>query len=677
MTTWKKTGKYGALLALAAAGGFSDSAAAEPKPNIVFIMCDDMGYGQLGCYGQKMIRTPHIDRMAQEGLRLTDYYAGTSVCAPSRCALMTGKHVGHAFIRGNKEYSTGQEPIPDEAVTVAEKMKEAGYRTALVGKWGLGYPGSEGDPNRQGFDLFFGYNDQKRAHTYYPGWIWRNDEKFELGAKDTSAGYSHYALTREARRFIEDNQNQPFFLYLAYTIPHAHLEIPADDPCFLQYQKEDWPEKQKVHAGMISRMDEDVGGILKLLQDTGLAEETLVVFTSDNGPHREGGAIPEFFNDSGPLRGIKRDMYEGGIRVPFIARWPGTIKPGQVSDHLAAHWDLMPTACELAGVTAPEDTDGISYVPLLKGNAGDQKQHDSVYFELHWPDRRGMRMGSWVAVQQAVASDSDSLGIELYNLAEDPAQQNNLASLYPEKVAGFIKRFQEVRAPSALFEFGTPRPKSQPAPVIQAKPLSLDAPGQGRVINIDLSRKAQTGPAGNALPGVIGIAQPVWNAVGSVQPVAGLKDQNGTPTSIRFDLDDGAVRFMAGGSPSAFFHSYAFLSGKGAPGPERQSGFVIGGLDPSKTYNLYCYAAWAHITAGSEFRFSGTNGDSWTDWQLVDGAPSGSSVPFSDGHSYAVVKGVVPDANGVLLGQWKTTLRGGSTANRGMFNALQIEEINR
>jgi arylsulfatase A-like enzyme len=676
MTTWKQTGKTGALLALLAAGGFAAPAAAEPKPNIVFIMCDDLGYGQLGCYGQKMIKTPNLDRMAQQGLRLTDYYAGTSVCAPSRCALMTGRHVGHSYIRGNMEYPTGQEPIPDEAVTVAEKMKEAGYRTALVGKWGLGYPGSEGDPNRQGFDLFFGYNDQKRAHSYYPGWIWKNNQKVELGARDTSEGYSHYALTREARRFIQDSRDQPFFLYLAYTIPHAHLEIPGDDPCFLQYQNEEWPEKQKIHAGMISRMDEDVGGILDLLRETGLAERTLVVFTSDNGAHREGGAIPEFFNDSGPLRGIKRDMYEGGIRVPFIARWPGTVAPGQVSDHLAAHWDLMPTACELAGVTAPEEIDGISCVPLLKGDVENQQQHDSVYFELHWPDRRGMRAGSWTAVQQAVSGNPDAGDIELYNLETDLAQQNNLAEHYPEKVAEFKKRLAAAHLPSDIFVFGRSKQNSRPAPppAQEIRPAGRSEESL-RVINIDLSRKGQSGPAGHFLPGVAGGEHPVWNTVGSVQPVTGLKDQTGAQTSVGFDLNDDPVLFGAGGPSNTFFHTYAMLTAQGTPGPQRQSGFRLSGLDSSRACNLYCYATWSHITAGSEFRFSSDQGVSWSDWQLVDGVPSQAAAPFSEGHSCAVFKGVAPDANGVLLGQWRTTLQGGSTANRGMFNALQIEEI--
>ena len=302
------------------------------QPNIIFIMADDLGYGQLGVYGQQQIKTPRIDQMAKDGLLLTDYYAGTAVCAPSRCALMTGLHVGHTFIRGNYEVKAtetnepGQLPIPDSTITVAEKLKDAGYATACIGKWGLGYPFSEGDPLNQGFDYFYGYNCQRHAHSYYPGWLWKNHEKVSLGARGTAEGYSHYRLTEEARTFIETNQDQAFFLYLAYTIPHSHIQIPATDPNYTQYLGEDWPTVQKRLAGMISLMDQDVGGLIDLLNDLDIAENTLVIFTSDNGPSKSGGVIQDFFNDSGPLRGIKRDMYEGGTRVPFIAYWPTVMK---------------------------------------------------------------------------------------------------------------------------------------------------------------------------------------------------------------------------------------------------------------------------------------------------------------------------------------------------------------
>jgi len=430
--------------------------AADKKPNIVYIMCDDLGYGQVGAYGQTMIKTPRLDKMAAEGLKLSDYYSGTSVCAPSRCALMTGKHVGHCYIRGNKEYPTGQEPIPAATITVAEKMKEAGYSTALIGKWGLGYPGSEGEPNKQGFDYFFGYNDQKHAHNHFPSFILKNDEKIQLkNGKGKELEYTQYMLTSEAKQFITNNKENPFFLYLAYVIPHAKLQIPGEDECFKMYEKESWPLNQKKHAGMISRMDKDIGSIMDHLRSLGLDKDTLVVFTSDNGAHQEGGAKPEFFKDSGPLRGIKRSMYEGGIRVPFIAWWPGTIDAGRESAHMGAHWDLMPTACEMAGVSAPAGIDGISYLELLKGNEKAQKKHKYLYFELHSPTKRGIRKGDWVCLQEkTTALDPSKDKIGLYNLKEDLAQKNDLASQYPEKVAEFKKLFLEAHTPAKYFEFG-------------------------------------------------------------------------------------------------------------------------------------------------------------------------------------------------------------------------------
>ncbi len=433
--------------------------AAQTKPNIIFIMADDLGYGQLGCYGQEMIKTPRLDQMAAEGLRLTDYYAGTAVCAPSRCSLMTGRDVGHAYIRGNAgdPGKKGQRPLPAETITVAEKMKEAGYATAIIGKWGLGHASNEGDPLKQGFDFFFGYANQARAHEYYPGWVFKNDQQFQLGAKDTAEGYSHYAMTTEARGFIAENKSNPFFLYLAYTIPHAKLQIPASDEMLEQYADKDWPQNQKIHAAMISRLDADVGGLMDLLKELGIAENTLVAFTSDNGPHAEGGAKPKFFNDSGPLKGIKRHMTEGGVRVPFLAWWPGVVNPGQTSNHIAAHWDLMPTACELAGVASPE-TDGISYVPLLQGKS--LARHKSVYFELHDPTRRGIRVGDWTAVQMATtAIDPDVDGkVELYNLKDDLEQQNDLARKYPEKLSEMKQLLKQAHQPNDYFYFGKPKP---------------------------------------------------------------------------------------------------------------------------------------------------------------------------------------------------------------------------
>lgn len=459
-----------ALVVTLCAGLLIQVSGAQEKPNIIFIMADDLGYGQVGAYGQKDIRTPRIDQMAEQGLLLTDYYAGTAVCAPSRCSLMTGRHVGRTYIRGNYEikatetHESGQLPIPNETVTVAEKMKEVGYATAVIGKWGLGYPLSEGDPLYQGFDYFYGYNCQRHAHDYYPGWLWEDHEKVSLGKKDTVEGYTHYRLTEKARGFIREHAEaeQPFFLYLAYTIPHSDIEIPASDPMVKQYAGEDWPKVQKIMAGMISRMDADVGGINDLLKELRIDENTLVIFTSDNGPATAGGVIHDFFDDSGPLRGIKRNMYEGGVRVPFVAKWPGVIEPGRTSDHIAAHWDLMATACELAGVAQPGDTDSISYVPLLKGDCEVQQAHDYVYFELHWPTKRGLRQGDWVAVQERTTTVDPNVGkIELFNLKDDLGQERDVASQYPERVEHFKRLFAAAHEPSKHFVFGKGRPNAK------------------------------------------------------------------------------------------------------------------------------------------------------------------------------------------------------------------------
>ena len=326
-------------------------------------------------------------------------------------------------------------------------------------KWGLGYPLSEGDPINQGFDYFYGYNCQRHAHNYYPGWLWKNHEKVELGARDTVEGYSHYRLTTEARNFITESKDQPFFLYLAYTIPHSHIQIPASDPNYTQYLDEDWPSVQKRLAGMISLMDQDVGGILDLLKDLEIDKNTLVIFTSDNGASRSGGVIEDFFDDSGPLRGIKRDMYEGGTRVPFIAHWPTVIEPSRISDHVGAHWDLMATACEMAGIELQNGTDSISYLPLLKGDLDKQKIHDYIYFELHWPTRRAVRKGDWVAVQNNTSTrDPEVNPTQLYNLKEDLAQEHDRATEYPEKLNHLRQLLEAAHAPSDHFVFGRGRP---------------------------------------------------------------------------------------------------------------------------------------------------------------------------------------------------------------------------
>src|ERR1044071_8571849 len=329
------------------AAGASGSDAA--KPNVIFILADDLGYGDVGAFGQKLIKTPNIDRLAAEGTKFTQAYAGATVCAPSRCNLMTGKHSGHAYIRGNREIKPeGQEPMPADTFTIAHLMKKAGYTTGIVGKWGLGKPDSDSVPNKMGFDYFFGYNCQLQAHEYYPDHLWRNFDRVPLDGKT----YSHDLMASEALDFVRRSQDRPFFLYLAFTIPHQKLQVPELAP----YENESWPQNLKTIAAMITRMDRDIGRLMSLLKELGLDEKTLVIFNSDNGAvYRD-----STFNHSGPLRGYKRDMYEGGLRSPSIARWPGKIKAGATSEQVWTFWDVMPTLGELVGQKPPADIDGIS-----------------------------------------------------------------------------------------------------------------------------------------------------------------------------------------------------------------------------------------------------------------------------------------------------------------------------
>ena len=405
-------------------------AKAQGKPNIIFILADDLGYGDPGCYGQKKIKTPNIDRLAAEGMVFTQCYAGSTVCAPSRCSLMTGMHTGHARIRGNARV-----PLEPGDVTVAEILKPAVYNTAIIGKWGLGNEGTAGVPNRHGFDEWFGYLDQVHAHNYYPEYLWRNQRQWQLrGNADGRKGqYSHDLFTRAALNFIRINQKHPFFLYLAYTIPHANnelkdkgMEVPGDAP----YSKEDWPQQEKNKAAMIARLDVDVGKILEKLKELKIDQDTILFFSSDNGPHKEGGVDPKFFQSSGPLRGIKRDLYEGGIRVPMIVRWPGRIKAGSTQDQVWAFWDFMPTAAELAGVKPPKGIDGISVVPTLFGMK-QTNQHDFLYWEFHERGfQQAVRAGDWKAIKPGTDKP-----LELYNLKTDPAERENVADQHPEVVA--------------------------------------------------------------------------------------------------------------------------------------------------------------------------------------------------------------------------------------------------
>ncbi|MGE5294103.1 MAG: arylsulfatase [Solirubrobacterales bacterium] len=415
------------------------------KPNIVFILADDLGYGDLGCYGQTLIRTPNLDQMAAEGMRFTDHYAGSTVCAPSRCCLMTGLHTGHAYVRGNTEIRPmGQLPLPAETPTLPRMLQQAGYTTALIGKWGLGGPGSSGTPNNQGFDYFFGFLCQRHAHNHYPAFLFRNDERVPLrnvvegdspdgtGVATSKVEYAYDLMEEEALGFVEANKDRPFFLYLAVTLPHANNEAGRNGmevPDFGEYAEKDWPQAEKGRAAMISRLDRGVGRLLRRVKNLGLDENTLVFFTSDNGPHREGGSDPNFFASSGPLRGIKRDLYEGGIRVPLIARWPGRIEAGAVTDSVSASWDFFPTLAALVDGQVPANTDGVCMTPTLLGGRRKQEQHEYLYWEFH---ERGLaqavRWGQWKAIRLP------SGALELYDLATDLGETADVAADHPDVV---------------------------------------------------------------------------------------------------------------------------------------------------------------------------------------------------------------------------------------------------
>ena len=446
-------------------------------PNIIYILADDLGYGDLGCYGQKKIETPHLDQLALDGIRFTRHYSGSTVCAPSRSALMTGLHTGHTPVRGNQEVQPeGQWPIPDTIQTMAELMKEAGYVTGAFGKWGLGYPGSEGDPVKQGFDRFFGYNCQRYAHRYYPEYLWDNEEKFFLEGNDWSRteSYAPDLIQQKAIEFIRDNSDTSFFAYLPIVIPHAELIVP-DDEIYREYLGT-FPEtpyaggpgadygpemviamycsQENPHAtfaAMVTRIDRYVGEIVKVIGELGLSGNTIIMFSSDNGPHLEGGADPVFFNSNGGLRGFKRDLYEGGIRVPFIVKWPGTIEPGRVSEHPSAFWDLVPTLADVTGFEY-EGSDGISFLPELLNQ--EQPKHPYLYWEFHeMGGKQAILRDQWKAVRLQAGRDPNG-PLELFDLESDPNEEHNVAQSNPELVRDFSSMMEQVRTPSAQFNFG-------------------------------------------------------------------------------------------------------------------------------------------------------------------------------------------------------------------------------
>ncbi len=457
-----------AALALVAASAVPSPAADAPRPpNVVFILADDLGCFELGCYGQTLIKTPHVDKLAAGGMRFTRFYAGNNVCAPSRCALLTGKHMGHATVRNNKEAAgkaEGQFPLRADDVTFPELLKAKGYATGAMGKWGLGMWDTPGSPLKHGFDLFVGYNCQRHAHSHYPTYLYRNAERFDLPGNDGAGGptYSHDVFEKEALAFLDAHKGGPFFLYLPFTVPHVAVQVPADslaeyegklgpDPAYdgkKGYRPH--PHPHAAYAAMVSRMDRTVGRVADKLKALGIEKETLVVFTSDNGgTHNVGGADSTFFRSAGPLRGLKGSMYEGGIRVPFVAAWPGVIKPGTTCDVPYYFPDVLPTVCQLAGADVPRGLDGVSLLPALKGE-GTPPAHDFLYWEsAGYGGQQAVIEGRWKGVR--VALGKGVVKTELYDLAADPGETTDVAAGHPAELARVERRMKEQHTPSAAF----------------------------------------------------------------------------------------------------------------------------------------------------------------------------------------------------------------------------------
>lgn len=467
-----------AVLLLLSCKNQSAKIADSAKPNIVFILADDLGYGDLSCYGQKHFQTPNLDKMAAGGMLFAQHYSGTAVCAPSRCSVMTGKHTGQTAIRGNKEWKPeGQFPMAGSEITVAELLKQAGYVTGAFGKWGLGFVGTEGDPNQQGFDEFYGYNCQRLAHNYYPGHLWDNQQKVEIteNGGDKFEVYAPELIHQRALQFIEKNKDKPFFLFYPNVIPHAELLLPEEN--LAEYRGKFLPEKEfkgaepgsagfregpygsqseshAAFAAMVTLLDKQVGEILGKLKELGLEKNTLVIFSSDNGPHKEGGADPDYFDSNGLLKGHKRDLYEGGIRVPMIAFWEGKIVAGSISEHISAFWDFLPTVAEVAGVQASENIDGISYLPALLGK--EQKQHEYLYWEFHESEgRQAVRKGDWKLVSYQVLNPEKTT-VQLFNLAEDISEENDVAEKHPEVVKELSELMKTARTDNLDFPFQLP-----------------------------------------------------------------------------------------------------------------------------------------------------------------------------------------------------------------------------
>lgn len=456
-------------------------------PNIVYILADDLGIGDLGCYGQKTIKTPNIDKLAAQGILFSNHYSGSTVCAPSRSVLMTGLHTGHTAIRDNRggvgiEGGEGQVPMDANSLTIAEVLKQKGYATGAFGKWGLGFIGTTGDPNKQGFDEFFGYNCQAIAHRFYPEYLWHNDKKVFLPGNDwtNTVTYAADVIHNKALEFIEKNTKSPFFLYYPSTIPHAELIVPNDEILKrhlgkyveVPFTKEKarkgaaygpdidikgyCPQEnpKATYAAMVERLDKHVGEVMAKLKALGIEKNTLIMFSSDNGVHQEGGMDPEFFNSNSFYRGSKRDMYEGGIKTPMVAMWPDKIKAGSITNHISAFWDVFPTISEIVKGSSQKKVDGLSFLPTLAGGKM-QKTHDYLYWEFHAMNgKQAIRQGKWKAVRLNVLIKVKAI-TELYNLEEDPSETINLATKYPEKVREMELLMDKSHTESQLFPFYT------------------------------------------------------------------------------------------------------------------------------------------------------------------------------------------------------------------------------
>ncbi len=487
------------LLALLLSAGYLSAGYMLPssKPNIIYIYADDMGYAELGCYGQQKIKTPHLDKLAAEGIRFTQHYTSTPVCAPARCQLLTGKHAGHSYIRGNYELGgfadsleAGQMPLYPGAFTIGRMLQQSGYKTACIGKWGLGMANTTGNPNQQGFDYFYGYLDQKQSHNFYPTHLWENGKAVPLNnpvinvhrkltpetATDEAFAYyrgKDYAIDKMAEKamsFVQENKNRPFFLYLPFTAPHVSLQAPEaavkeyigkfeEKPYLGQQSYAATPYPRATYAAMITHMDRQVGALMQLLKDLNIDNNTIVMFSSDNGATFNGGVEAAYFRSVANLRGLKMDVYEGGIREPMLARWPGQIPAGQITGHVSVQYDVMATLAELVGYKSSIDTDGVSFLPTLLGQKDRQKKREYIYWE--YPEKGGqlaIRMGRWKAVKTNVRKNRTA-SWELYDLSKDESETTDLAVHHPELLRRFDAIVQREHVPSHLkeWEFVTPK----------------------------------------------------------------------------------------------------------------------------------------------------------------------------------------------------------------------------